>query len=245
MNAFLIALSFLTRIPVPQTLNYEPMQMARSVLWYPLVGLLIGALLALVFVALSLLQLSSFVSAAILLTLWIVITGALHWDGLADSADAWLAGGDKEKTLLILKDTHCGVAAVVIVGVCLIMFCAVLQSVVEQENIIILLLAPVLARGAAVIALMKMRYVREGGLGESQALYLSHVRAASVLLIALCATVFLLKWQSAVVVGGLCILVWLLCRLMQKRIGGITGDTIGALIVLSELATMLLSLIRI
>lgn len=245
MNAFLLALSFLTRIPVHSELNYEAVEMARSVLWYPVIGLLIGMLLLVVFSALSFLHLSTFLIAAILLAVWILITGALHWDGLADSADAWLAGGDKEKTLLILKDTHCGAAAIVVVGVSLIISCAALQSVIEQEKIMVLLLSPLLARSAAILVLMVMPYVREGGLGQLMILHFSRIKIVVVLLIVLCMAVWLLQWQSLIVLGGLSIFVWLLCQLMYKRIGGVTGDTIGALIVLTEMMVMVLSVVSI
>lgn len=245
MNAFLLALTFLTRVPIYCPLNYEPADMARSVLWYPFVGFLIGLYLVLLFHLLLYFQFPTFLTAAILLGAWVVVTGALHWDGLADSADAWLAGADQEKTLLILKDTHCGSAAVVIVGVCLIIFCASLHAIVNQQSAMILLLSPVLARAAAVLLMMMTTYVRQEGLGNALVSNLSSLYASLVLLVTMGITVFLLKWQGVIVLGGLTVLILFLRRLMQQRIGGITGDTIGALIVLSEMMVMLLSLIKI
>jgi adenosylcobinamide-GDP ribazoletransferase len=242
MNAFLVALHFLSRIPVRATLNYSAEEMGRSVLWYPFVGFLIGIFLTLCLYVLTSLSLSSFVTATLLMSLWILITGALHWDGLADSADAWLAGGDKEKTLMILKDTHCGAAAIVVVGISLLVFCAVLTQAIEQKMVTALLIAPMLARSMALLLLLTTPYVREDGLGSILAQHLSRYGSLMILLIASGATVFLLKWQSVIVLSGLSILFFLLRKLMLFRIGGITGDTIGSLIVLSEIFVILLSI---
>ena len=243
MNAFLIALHFLTRIPVKHTLNYSAEEMGRSVLWYPIVGFIIGGVLVSCLVCFLFLNLSSFVISALLMSVWILITGALHWDGLADCADAWLAGGDQEKTLIILKDTHCGSAAIIIVGIGLLIFCAALTQLVDQKIIMALLLAPVLGRSAGLLLLLTTPYVRESGLGEALARCLSKKWSVMILLVVLGVTVFLLRWQSIVLLSGLTILFFLLRKLMLIRIGGITGDKIGALIVLSEIAAILLSII--
>lgn len=241
MNAFLVALHFLTRIPVSGALNYSEREVGRSALWYPFVGLLIGIFLVLCAVIFLQLHLSSFVVATLLIGVWILMTGALHWDGLADSADAWLAGGDKEKTLWILKDTHCGAAAIIVVGVCLLVFCAALEQMLEQNRLMVLLLAPVLARSAGLLLLITTPYVRKDGLGEALAQNVSFRWSVTILLLIFGCSIFLLKWQSATVLIGLSVLFLLLRKLMLFRIGGITGDTIGALIVLSEIAVILLS----
>ncbi len=90
MQAFLIALQFLTRLPVPAGGEYSPERVGRSLAWYPLVGLLIGLLLWLADWLLP--GQAPLLTAAVLLTLWVGLTGALHLDGLADSADAWVGG---------------------------------------------------------------------------------------------------------------------------------------------------------
>ena len=111
LKPFFIALQFLTRLPIP--IYFESgsagngNQLGRSVLFYPLVGLVIGGLLATLQYLLSTFTFGStytVVHAAIILTVWVGLTGALHLDGLADSADAWLGGlGDRDRTLAIMK----------------------------------------------------------------------------------------------------------------------------------------------
>jgi adenosylcobinamide-GDP ribazoletransferase len=146
---------------------------------------------------------------------------------------------------LILRDTHCGAAAIVTVGVCLLIFTATLTSLLGQGIMMALLLAPVLARSAALLLLITTPYARENGLGDKLTQQLSRVACVCVILITFVATIFLLKWKSVAVIAGLMVLVFLLRRLMVKRIGGMTGDTIGALIVLGEMAVLLLSLVSV
>ena len=115
MAAFLIALQFLTRIPVTVEVNWSGENMGKSVLFYPLIGLLIGLFLALLFAVIE--QQHSLLVAAIVLMGWVMITGGLHLDGLADSADAWAGGlGDKQRTLDIMKDSRSGALAIVVLG---------------------------------------------------------------------------------------------------------------------------------
>ena len=112
MQSFWLALQFLTRFPVPQPIDYSARAMGRSVLSYPIVGLVLGLLL--VSIQMLLVHIHPNVLAALLLILWVMVTGGLHLDGLADSADAWMGGqGDRERTLQIMKDPRAGAGAII------------------------------------------------------------------------------------------------------------------------------------
>lgn len=107
MLPFWIALQFLSSLPIRLPGMPTPQELGRSLLFYPLVGLLFGAILW----ALNGLLLGTplLLHAALLLTVWVLLSGGLHLDGLADSADAWLGGfGDRERTLTIMKDPRSG-----------------------------------------------------------------------------------------------------------------------------------------
>ncbi|VAX03286.1 Cobalamin synthase, partial [hydrothermal vent metagenome] len=134
MRSFFIALQFLTRIPVRLKDNPTEKQIALSQLYYPLVGLLIGALLILLAWVLQwvLQDVPTMLSTAIILTGWVLISGGLHLDGLADSADAWAGGlGDRDKTLAIMKDPACGPAGVVSIVLLLLLKFAALHALLE------------------------------------------------------------------------------------------------------------------
>ncbi len=229
-----IALQFLSSLPVSLPGMPAPREVGRSLLCYPLVGLLFGLLL---WLASYLLQgTPAPLHAALLLTLWVLLSGALHLDGLADSADAWLGGfGDRERTLLIMKDPRSGpIAVVTLVLVLLLKFCA-LWVVVEQGIGAQLLLAPLIGRAAMLGLFLSTPYVRQGGLGQALAEHLPRKAAGWVLL---GCVLFCLVLGGWIVVLALAVFAWLR-HLMCRRLGGTTGDTAGAMLELLELAVVL------
>lgn len=181
MLPFWIALQFLSSLPVSLPGMPEPRELGRSLLFYPLVGLLFGLLLWLA--SLLLQGTPAPLHAALLLTVWVLLSGALHLDGLADSADAWLGGfGDRERTLQIMKDPRSGpIAVVTLVLVLLLKFCA-LWVLVEQGIGAQLLLAPLIGRAAMLGLFLCTPYVRPGGLGQALAEHLPRRAAGWVLL---------------------------------------------------------------
>lgn len=235
MLPFWIALQFLSSLPVRLPGMPSPEASGRSLLFYPAVGLLFGVFL---WAASALLAGTPvLLHAALLLALWVVLSGGLHLDGLADSADAWLGGfGDRERTLLIMKDPRSGPMAVVtLVLVLLLKFCALL-ALLEQGQQAALVLAPVLARAAMLGLFMGTPYVRAGGLGQALADHLPR-RAGAWLLagVALVSLAFCGVWVSLLVLAGF----MALRRQMIKRLGGTTGDTAGAMLELLELLVLL------
>jgi adenosylcobinamide-GDP ribazoletransferase len=235
MLPFWIALQFLSSLPVRLPGMPSAQASGRSLLFYPAVGLLFGALL---WGANALLAgTPMLLHAALLLTLWVVLSGGLHLDGLADSADAWLGGfGDRERTLLIMKDPRSGPMAVVtLVLVLLLKFCALL-ALLEQGQQAALILAPVLARAAMLGLFMSTPYVRAGGLGQALADHLPRRAGRWVLgAVGLASLGFCGVWISLLVLVGF----WALRRQMIRRLGGTTGDTAGAMLELLELLVLL------
>ncbi len=234
MLPFWIALQFLSSLPVRLPGMPAPREIGRSLLCYPLVGLLFGLLL---WLASHLLQgAPAPLHAALMLALWVLLSGALHLDGLADSADAWLGGfGDRERTLQIMKDPRSGpIAVVTLTLVLLLKFCA-LWVLVEQGTGAQLLLAPLIGRAAMLGLFLSTPYVRPGGLGQALAEHLPRAAAGWVLLA--CA-LFCLALGGWIVVLALAVFAWLR-QLMCRRLGGTTGDTAGALLELLELAVVL------
>ncbi|PNA86509.1 adenosylcobinamide-GDP ribazoletransferase [Pseudomonas sp. FW305-130] len=234
MLPFSIALQFLSSLPVSLPGMPEPRELGRSLLFYPLVGLLFGLLLWLA--SLLLQGTPAPLHAALLLTLWVLLSGALHLDGLADSADAWLGGfGDRERTLQIMKDPRSGpIAVVTLVLVLLLKFCA-LWVLVEQGIGAQLLLAPLIGRAAMLGLFLCTPYVRPGGLGQALAEHLPRRIAGWVLL---GSALFCLVLGGWVAVLALAMFAWLR-HLICRRLGGTTGDTAGAMLELLELVVVL------
>lgn len=237
MTAFLIALQFLTSLPVRLREMPTPEETGRSMLFYPLVGLVLGLLLWMI---------ASFIhpapvmmAAALVLAAWVALTGALHLDGLADTADAWLGGlGDRERTLQIMKDPRSGPMAVVVLVVVLLLKFVALTTLLSAGAIVAPLLAIVVARGAVLALFLTTPYVRPGGLGDAMAMHLPRSAAGLILgVTALC--VWIVGGAAGFSLLLVCaVLFWFLRRAFMRRIGGTTGDTAGALLELTECAAL-------
>lgn len=236
MQPFLIALQFLTSLPVRLDRMPEPQAVGRSLLYYPLVGLLLGAMLWLVGTVLE--NASVPLLAALLLTGWVALTGGLHLDGLADSADAWLGGfGDRERTLTIMKDPRSGPIAVVVLVLLLLLKFVALWTLLAADQRLALLLAPLLGRSALLGLFLTTPYVRPGGLGQVLAEQMPRNTSRIVLggVVLVCLILGSSGWLALTATVGVG---WLSRRAMCRRIGGTTGDTAGALLELVECAVL-------
>ncbi len=240
IEPFLIALQFLTRLPVPITAIPDEKSAAQSLSYYPLVGLIIGAILA--GFAWALKDISELLTAGLLLTIWILLTGGLHIDGLADSADAWVGGlGDREKTLAIMKDPYCGPAGVLSIVLLLILKLTALYTILDSSFLIPIILAPLLGRAIILPLFMTTPYVRTNGLGAAISAHLPRKIITIVFSFTLLGTVVLAGlnglWFILITMLGLVCL-----RFFGiQRIGGMTGDVAGALVEITEASVLILA----
>ena len=208
-------------------------ELARSLLCYPLVGLLIGSLLASanwMFAG----HLPPMLLAALLLLFWVMLTGGLHLDGLADCADGWLGGhGDRERTLKIMHDPQSGSAAIVVVTLVLLVKFAALTALMDGRHLLGVMFVPILARTMLPLLFLTTPCARTEGLAASLAARLPRKAAWFVVLLGLLVTLLALPYGVWLVSVGLLTFV-LLRRMMLTHIGGMNGDTAGALVELSE-----------
>jgi len=238
MQPFFIAVQFLTRLPVPFKVGYTDKQVAQSVLYYPLVGLLIGGVLLSMAVLVN--SIAPALSAVVVLVLWVLITGGLHLDGLADSTDAWAGGyGDTQKSLEIMKDPAAGPLAVVVLVLLLLAKFSALSYLFENNYLWALLVAPILGRLSIIVLFVTTPYIRQQGLGAEMAEHLDSVQAYAV--IAVICGLFIVAFPVLIaitVLACVCVVLFLLRKMMLKRLGGMTGDTIGASLEIIETVTL-------
>lgn len=232
MTPFWIALQFLTVLPIELKTIPTAQQNGRAILFYPLVGLIIGGILFIFTCLLA--KLPIVLLASIILTLWIWLTGGLHLDGLADTADAWVGGfGDKQRTLQIMKDPSCGPIGVLsLVIICLLKF-ILIYVLIEQHQTLFLILVPIVGRVVPSILFLTTSYVREKGLGRSLTDHLPKIASWIITGFVLLLPLYWELQGLIAIIGFLSSLVYLR-HLFIKRIGGITGDTVGAAIEISE-----------
>ena len=236
-RSFLIAVRFLTRLPLPSSGAGTEHDVGRSLLFYPVVGLIIGVLLLAAGVLTS--HVDPDLRAALVLAVWVTLTGALHLDGLADTIDAWVGGlGSRERTLAIMKDPCSGPAAVVALVLVLLIKFAALKELLTQNDAAVLLLAPIIARTSVLALFLMTPYVRPGGIGTALA---RNLPRRATLVVVTGAVVVMALLGGRVAIGSLSAAALLFIGLrgwMIRRIDGITGDTAGALGELTECAVL-------
>ncbi len=240
IRALILALQLLTRLPVPASETPpQPKDFGMSVLFFPLIGLLIGGLLASLHTVLWLIDPG--VLAAVLLTIWVLLTGGLHLDGLADTADAWIGGqGNRERTFIIMKDPRSGPIAVLAITLLLLVKFTALQALLVSDARFILLLTPVLGRTMVVLLLATTPYVRSEGLGMPYAHYLTQWHCILLVLIVVAATIVILGvWPGGILIAVLGISFIRIRHSLMARLNGTTGDTLGATCELTEAIVLL------
>ncbi|MFT7372358.1 MAG: adenosylcobinamide-GDP ribazoletransferase [Oleiphilaceae bacterium] len=244
IQPLLIAIQFLSSLPVGHLPMPKDKDVGASLMFYPIVGALLGVILSVL--ALGLMQVfGSSLSAALLLTAWVVLTGALHIDGLADCADAWMGGlGSKSRTLELMKDPTSGPIAIATVILVLLVKYAALealltQAMVQQSYYLVLIWPLMLSRMSAMILFATTPYARKNGLGKAISEHLSSNAVWGVCCVVLVVACLVFRWHLVtILVAGFAVFIYLR-HLMLSRIDGCTGDTAGALIELSEVAILL------
>lgn len=235
MDSFLLALQFLTRIPIRCTLQGNDAALGNSTLYYPMVGFVIGVLLS--FLALILSGGSDLVAAAVVLTAWVWLTGGLHLDGLADCADAWVGGfGSRQRSLQIMKDPAAGPIAVIALFLIMLMKLSVVLVLIQHNNLIPLMLAPVLGRCAILLLMLSTPYVSQNGLAEKIMHNLPFANARWVVVISLFFCGLFMGWANVLLACAVCF--WIRHAAIS-RLGGATGDVYGAAVEILETVGLL------
>lgn len=244
-RALWVALQFLTRLP----LRIEPPPAAReiglSLACYPVVGLALGTMLWVVALLIS--RLPALLGAAIVLAVWVLMTGALHIDGLADTADAWVGGhGDRERTLRIMKDPRSGPVALAVVSCLLLLKFAALATLTatplhaapwrDPRLAAGCIVPPLLARAAIPLLFAHTPYVRAQGIAQDLSSHQSRRAGVSVIVLSVLGTLVACRMLGAIALGAAAIAYGAVRTGLMRRLGGFTGDGAGALIEVIEAA---------
>lgn len=239
MKDFLVAVGFLTKIPIPKKLILDDKNLAKSMVYFPLVGLLLGLILVLANFVLTPFLPAKIVNLLLILFL-ILLTGAIHIDGLADTIDGFCAKvKTKEQILNIMRDSRIGVMGVIAVALLLLFKYELLNEIPAQFKNISLILMCSISRWSQVMVSYLSKYAREGeGLGRP---FIGNIRRrdfyfATAFIIFISSLVWFPKGLLVVILTS--ILTWVATKYVHKRIGGMTGDTIGAINELIEVVAL-------
>lgn len=238
VQALLLAVQFLTTLPTPARGDSSARLQGLSLLWYPAVGLLLGLLLTLALVALPV---PFYLQALVAVVLWVLLTGGLHLDGVADCADAWMGGlGDRAKTLHLLQDPLCGSMGVMALVIVIALKAAALAAVIQIGQSMWLWSVPLIARLSLVLLFLTTPYVRAQGLGEILAQHFPRNRAMLLLPGAAVLLLFIVPFDLWCAFTLTTLAVFLLLRAAaMRRLGGFTGDIAGAQVELVEVGLLL------
>lgn len=227
-------LQFLTTIPLPFQLKVDNRDFGKGLVFAPVVGLLIGAVMASVF---SLVEMILPFQAAIIVTVlaYITLTGGLHLDGLGDTFDGLFSNRPKERMLEIMRDSRVGTNAVLAVTVVLLLDVSLLWGVDREQLIKVILLFPAAGRVGSVIGAGISEYARAGeGLGKSFIDYCSKGDVIIGIAIYLAAA-YAVKGFMGVLEGAVPVVAaFLSTRFFSRKIGGATGDVLGAVCELNQ-----------
>ena len=239
MSSFLLALQFLTAIPL-KVKEFDARKLARAAAYFPLVGLTIGLLLSGVSYLVLLVNFSSFTLSVILVVALIVITGGMHLDGLADTADAFLSGKPKDEMLTIMRDPHIGVMGALSVISVILLKISLLASLGEPLKITAALLMCLLSRWGVVLSMFLFPYARSEGKAK---IFIKGMTPGLFVFSSILTLVFAFAiWQASGLVALLVTVgfVYIFGKLCARKISGITGDTLGAGIELAEVTVLLI-----
>lgn len=230
------ALKFLTILPAPHRGEIDAADLGKSLPYFPLVGLVLGAILLILHYTLSLILPSAVVNALIIVAL-VILSGAHHLDGLIDTSDGIIAGKSREERLAIMSDSKVGAFGIVAAFLLLLLKYVSLSA---APIVPALLLMPTLSRWVVVSAIFTFPYAKSSGMGLAFKQGATWQRLTVATIIALVVAIMIFELGGLVVVAALWLTTFGIAGYFRSRLGGLTGDTYGAITELAEVLVLLI-----
>jgi len=243
MGNFLTAVRFLTVIPLTKAAQPPTDgELVGSLNYYSLVGLILGGLLALISLGADLLGLG-LSGSVIIISVLIILTGGMHLDGLADTADGIFNCRSREEKLKIMRDSRIGAMGAIALWVVLMLKVSLLGELLLPDKLFLVWFMPAVGRGAMVWSVVKFPYARDsGGLGsfsKGAGAAAIHLNIATLVI----SGVLMLGIYSLLIIVGVFALAHIVSLLLSRVLGGLTGDTYGAICEISETLTLLFGIV--
>ncbi|MFH1612457.1 MAG: adenosylcobinamide-GDP ribazoletransferase [bacterium] len=237
IKKFLIALNFLTIIPF-KLKNISTEKFVESIYYFPFIGLIIGLILEIGFFLFSF-CFPLFIVILLVLILEIFITGGFHLDGLADFTDGFMAGKNKQEILKIMKEPQIGVFGTLSLIIILsLKYCLLLN--LQKHLFSILIMMPFLARWSIVYFSFISFPAQEQGLGKLATQYKSKIGFILNFIFILIINWYFFKYFSLIILLFLILIITLIKFIVHRKIGGITGDVLGASVEIIEISYLIL-----
>jgi adenosylcobinamide-GDP ribazoletransferase len=237
VSALFAALQFLTLFPCPTRMDYADAIVGRSAIFFPVIGLILASILAVVNFLLAPFASATLLSV-ILVSLSAFLTRGLHLDGLGDTFDGLGSGGDRDRMLSVMDDSRTGVFGLTAIVLVLLLKIHALESI-DADRWRTLLVALILGRWSMVLLAYRSKAAKDGlGSRLIEHLKTNYFLIATLVTLLLVATI----WRS----NGIVMMAWVAIfttaskSYFHRRLGGVTGDTCGAVGELSETSVMVL-----
>ena len=246
--SFISALRFLTVFRIPGGRTETAVDMGRSTVWFPVVGLIIGAILAVMNWVFGLF-LPGAVTSSLTIVVLVIVTGAMHLDGFADTCDGLAGNKPAEERWKVMHDSRTGAFGVAGLILLLLVKFALLNSIPQEFTGPVLVIMPVISRWTMVYAISMYPYARNEGLGKAFKDGVTHTRLVIATIITLGLSIFLAWWADLdyyyIVAIGIIIVIWVLVvavsEYLRHKFAGLTGDTYGAINELAETGILLIA----
>jgi adenosylcobinamide-GDP ribazoletransferase len=238
LGHFLVGLAFLTRLPVPVAIEADGDRLARAAPWFPLVGALVGcAAAAALLIAAALLPMP--LAAGLAIAAGVLVTGGLHEDGLADTCDGLGGGHGREHALEIMRDSRIGGFGAVALVLSLGLRWSALGALAPAHGAVALIVAHALSRGMLPPVLASTRYARAEGLASAVAGGVRPAEAAVALLLSVAVAALAGPVCGLAALAGAALAAAAMRRILVHRLGGYTGDGLGAIQQVAEIAALI------
>jgi adenosylcobinamide-GDP ribazoletransferase len=240
ISNFLLMIQFLTRIPVNMSLPCERDNFRKASIFFPIIGLIVGSIQWIIYELLAGILPSDAVIVIVILA-GIIITGALHIDGLGDTCDGFFAFKGNDRIIEIMKDSRIGTYACIVIVMDLLLKYTLFTYIVHQFSVAIIVV-PVISRFSLVLLGFRGKYAKctcslnlfIGNIGRSQ-LLISFIITVVILMV-----IIDLKYLAVMLLLVAFIVTFLFNSFCEKKIGGLTGDTLGANNELVEIMILIL-----
>ncbi|WP_298705112.1 adenosylcobinamide-GDP ribazoletransferase [uncultured Veillonella sp.] len=243
MNAFFVGLQFLTRLKLVNQTEWNIEDFGKSVVYFPLVGAIIGAFLVALWYVLSPLIPISLLGLGLVIFEFL-FTGGLHADGFMDTCDGLFSGRDKERKLAIMKDSRVGSNGVVGFVFLVLLKWQLLVAMPSQYIYELLFIMPLLSRYGLTLSIRLFPYARPEGMGKAFAIYSPKSTLWWASFMALLPVVYF-GWHYLILFSAMLGINLWLNHFITKQIDGVTGDTYGFVVETSEVLFILLMLLLI
>lgn len=237
MKRLILLTQFLTRIPINKNLDVDVDDFTKGIIYFPVVGAIIGAFLSTIYYAFSYLDVELITISTVLVIAEILITGGLHLDGLSDTFDGIYSNRDRERVLEIMKDSRIGANGVISLVSLIVLKIALYMSVPSTYMIYVIFLMPIFSRAMVPFICYRAKYPRKEGMGN---MFIGKVEVKSLII-----TSFILLLSSLVFIQSMILIIPMIMFTYLYRshvtsiIGGITGDVIGASIEICEIVYLI------